>query len=91
MKYFDKRWRREMEDRRKIADRRTGAPLADLIPRKNPVTKGDKPKSLRDEFAVAAMAALVAKNDGVMFPEQILERSYNYADAAMAARKAGEE
>lgn len=79
-----------MEDRRKIADRRTLTPdlIRDDTP---PITKGDKPKSLRDEFAVAAMAALVAKNDGVMFPEQILERSYNYADAAMAARKAGEE
>lgn len=42
---------------------------------------------LWDKFAMAALTALVAKNDGVMFPEQISERACDYADAMMEEKE----
>lgn len=99
MKYYDTRRRREMEDRRKVADRRTANPLGDLIRgttnAQPPVIKGDEPKSLRDEFAMEAFKILLndqsLRESDDTFYEEVAKDAYGYADAAMDARRAGEE
>lgn len=45
-------------------------------------------KTLRDEFAMAAMQALIVKNDLVIRdPETLLKVAYDLAHAAMNERK----
>lgn len=43
-------------------------------------------KTLRDEFAMAALTGILAKHDNIL-PETVAEIAFSYADYMMEARK----
>lgn len=60
----------------------------ELLQRRHEQTKTDKAKSLRDEFAMAALSGLLAAPDTAgNTPNAIVAMSYRYGDAMLEARK----
>lgn len=95
MNYFDTKGRLKVDQERRIAERRTQKipDMQQSIARVRAINKVDQPKSLRDEFAMAVMPALVALyecGDSAKSMGEITSLAYTYADSAMEAREDGE-